>query len=115
MVDWVGDQGGHVYTIVIGVEKQAWKRCKVVLQLFDPNWKKKLVDGGWFTLSNFRRGKDRVQVILDHVYGPQPDISFFQSSTPNGCIDRGYRFKLFSQLEYYFYGPCNGIKTLFLI
>ena len=45
MVDWVGDQGGHVYTIVIGVEKQAWMRCKVVLQLFDPNWKKILFMG----------------------------------------------------------------------
>ena len=48
--------------VVSGFEKHVWERCKAALQLLDPNWGEKGFDyGGWFTLSNFRKGMNRVQ------------------------------------------------------
>jgi len=47
--------------VVSGFEKHVWARCKAALQLLDPNWGEKGFDyGGWFTLSNFRKGMNRV-------------------------------------------------------
>lgn len=60
-----------------GVEMQSWSRCRAILQLFDTNWGKRGLDiGRWFTWSNFWKGKGRVQVRLDRVYGPIHNLSF---------------------------------------
>ena len=77
MVEWEGDQGGGVGSIVCGAEKPSWSRHKDIIQNLDPKWGKRgLESRHWFTWPIFQKGKGRVKARLDRVYGPRHNLSF---------------------------------------
>lgn len=80
MVECPWDHEGGNGSSIASTKNQARNRCKVTLQIVDPNRKKRDLDyKSWFTWSYFRQDSECVQPYLDKFYDPKEGLTLAEN------------------------------------
>ena len=88
MVEWSRDRYGGFESVIFGMEKWVWSRCKATLQLFDLNWQYKDFEyGGWLHGVTFGKVGIGAIVIEFLFYGPRDGVTFYGRIHLNVLMD----------------------------